>query len=102
VRVLLAAGSLLLAWLLSGCSSATSSAPLFTPTLAVSPTPDWNLTGWDLVWHDEFDGTSLDPSKWEIEVNARGGGGWPGYPDATSVFPQTLLVDYVRVYQKPK
>jgi len=27
------------------------------------------------------------------------GGVWPGYPDETTVFPQTLLVDYVRVFQ---
>ena len=27
-----------------------------------------------LVWQDEFDGDSLDFSKWEIEVNAFGGG----------------------------
>jgi len=29
---------------------------------------------WKLVWQDEFDGESLDYSKWEIEVNAFGGG----------------------------
>jgi beta-glucanase (GH16 family) len=28
------------------------------------------------------------------------GGGWPGNPDETTTFPQTMLVDYVRVYQK--
>jgi beta-glucanase (GH16 family) len=28
------------------------------------------------------------------------GGGWPGSPDNTTVFPQTMLVDYVRVYRK--
>jgi beta-glucanase (GH16 family) len=28
------------------------------------------------------------------------GGEWPGYPDATSQFPQTMLVDYLRVYQR--
>jgi beta-glucanase (GH16 family) len=28
------------------------------------------------------------------------GGGWPGNPDGTTVFPQTMLVDYVRVYKK--
>jgi len=28
------------------------------------------------------------------------GGGWPGNPDQTTVFPQTMLVDYVRVYRK--
>jgi beta-glucanase (GH16 family) len=37
-------------------------------------TPTWNIAGWDLVWHDEFDGTSIDLSKWEHEVNAKGGG----------------------------
>ena len=30
--------------------------------------------GWELVWSDEFDGHALDASKWEFEVNARGGG----------------------------
>ena len=30
--------------------------------------------GWELVWNDEFDGTSIDPKKWEHEVNAQGGG----------------------------
>jgi len=30
--------------------------------------------GWNLVWKDEFDGHSLDLSKWEFEVNAQGGG----------------------------
>ncbi len=29
---------------------------------------------WKLVWSDEFDGKKLDYSKWEIEVNAFGGG----------------------------
>jgi beta-glucanase (GH16 family) len=28
------------------------------------------------------------------------GGGWPGSPDESTVFPQTMLVDYVRVYRK--
>ena len=27
------------------------------------------------------------------------GGNWPGYPDATTVFPQQMFVDYVRVFQ---
>ncbi len=33
-------------------------------------------------------------------LNLAVGGDWPGNPDATTVFPQTMLVDYVRVYQK--
>ncbi|CAG0973144.1 partial Beta-glucanase, partial [Anaerolineae bacterium] len=32
-------------------------------------------------------------------LNVAVGGGWPGYPDTTTEFPQTLLIDYVRVYQ---
>ena len=28
------------------------------------------------------------------------GGLWPGYPDATTVFPQRMEVDYIRVFQK--
>jgi hypothetical protein len=36
-----------------------------------------------------------------IIMNVAVGGYWPGYPDATTVFPQTMSVDYVRVYQAP-
>ena len=35
-------------------------------------------------------------------LNVAVGGGWPGNPDATTVFPQSMLVDYVRVYKKSK
>jgi len=31
-------------------------------------------------------------------LNLAVGGQWPGYPDASSVFPQTMVVDYVRAY----
>ncbi len=31
-------------------------------------------------------------------LNVAVGGNWPGNPDATTVFPQQMLVDYVRVY----
>jgi beta-glucanase (GH16 family) len=31
-------------------------------------------------------------------LNLAVGGNWPGNPDASTVFPQSLLVDYVRVY----
>ncbi|HQH38926.1 MAG TPA: CIA30 family protein [Anaerolineae bacterium] len=34
-------------------------------------------------------------------MNVAVGGYWPGYPDETSVFPQTMSVDYVRVSQAP-
>jgi beta-glucanase (GH16 family) len=32
--------------------------------------------------------------------NVAVGGQWPGPPDATSVFPQQMVVDYVRVFKK--
>jgi beta-glucanase (GH16 family) len=32
--------------------------------------------------------------------NVAVGGNWPGYPDATTVFPQRMWVDYIRVFQK--
>ncbi len=35
-----------------------------------------------------------------LMLNVAVGGGWPGNPDASTVFPQTMLVDYVRVYAR--
>ena len=35
-----------------------------------------------------------------ILLNVAVGGNWPGNPDGTTVFPQQMLVDYVRVYQQ--
>ena len=32
-------------------------------------------------------------------LNVAVGGQWPGYPDATTTFPQFMAVDYVRVFQ---
>lgn len=37
-----------------------------------------------------------------ILLNVAVGGDWPGNPDATTQFPQDMLVDYVRVYEKAK
>ena len=45
-------------------------------------------------------------TKWAYDhpffllLNVAVGGNWPGNPDATSQFPQTMLVDYVRVYKR--
>jgi beta-glucanase (GH16 family) len=35
-----------------------------------------------------------------ILLNVAVGGNWPGSPDATTTFPQTMKVDWVRVYKK--
>jgi beta-glucanase (GH16 family) len=34
-----------------------------------------------------------------VVLNVAVGGYWPGNPDATTLFPETMLVDYVRVYR---
>jgi beta-glucanase (GH16 family) len=38
--------------------------------------------------------------RFHIILNVAVGGQWPGYPDATTVFPQRMEVDYVRVYER--
>jgi beta-glucanase (GH16 family) len=35
-----------------------------------------------------------------VLLNVAVGGQWPGNPDHTTVFPQEMLVDYVRVYRR--
>jgi len=37
--------------------------------------------------------------RFHILLNVAVGGNWPGNPDASTIFPQTMQVDYVRVYQ---
>lgn len=46
-------------------------------------------------------GTHHYPFNEEFYVifNLAVGGNWPGSPDATTYFPQWLIVDYIRVYQ---
>ncbi|RMH01644.1 MAG: glycoside hydrolase family 16 protein [Chloroflexi bacterium] len=47
------------------------------------------------------------PGKWVFDhpffliLNVAVGGNWPGPPSQTTVFPQQMRVDYVRVYQRP-
>ena len=50
--------------LATGDTGDTGGGDTGTPT-----NPDWSL-----VWNDEFDGTNIDLSKWEHEVNCSGGG----------------------------
>jgi beta-glucanase (GH16 family) len=46
------------------------------------------------------------PGEWVYDhpffliMNVAVGGRWPGYPDDTTVFPQQMRVDYVRVFQQ--
>jgi len=67
---------------------------------------------WDqksIAWHvDGITYNTLDTTpaalgafqkSFFIIFNLAVGGNWPGNPDNTSVFPETMQVDYVRVYQ---
>jgi beta-glucanase (GH16 family) len=53
--------------------------------------------------YNELDITPSSLSEFQnnffIILNVAVGGSWPGYPDSTTVFPQKMIVDYVKVYQ---
>jgi beta-glucanase (GH16 family) len=71
---------------------------------------DWSpdLIEWSVDGHVYFTCTlaTIPPgTRWVFNgapffllLNLAVGGSWPGNPDATTAFPQTLYVDYVRVY----
>ncbi|MCA2213403.1 family 16 glycosylhydrolase [Jidongwangia harbinensis] len=72
-------------------------------TYAVEWSP--NLIVWYLDGAEFYRITpaNLGGDRWVFDhpffmiLNVAVGGNWPGYPDATTTFPQTMLVDYVRV-----
>ncbi len=57
----------------------------------------------DNVLHHEIDTRPAEMSEFDaahfLIFNIAVGGNWPGNPDATTQFPQRLIVDYVRVFQ---
>ena len=67
----------------------------------------WDAT--KIVWYlddKEFHKIDTTPSglsefqeEYFLLVNLAVGGDWPGKPDATTVLPQHLIVDYIRVFQ---
>ena len=62
----------------------------------------WLLDGkkyWEGNIKNTINGTEEFHSPHFIILNLAVGGNWPGNPDATTQFPDTLFVDYVRVYQ---
>lgn len=67
---------------------------------------------WDarkIVWYlddkkfHEIDTTPAGLSEFQEEyfllINLAVGGNWPGSPNASTIFPQHLIVDYIRVFQ---
>jgi beta-glucanase (GH16 family) len=72
---------------------------------------EWSPTDIKFFFDDhlivELTPASLPPNtKWAFDhpfyvlFNLAVGGNWPGNPDATTTFPQKMLVDYVRVYSR--
>lgn len=63
---------------------------------------EWSLDG--TVYARRTSADLPAGSRWAFDapmfllLNLAIGGNWPGSPDATTGFPQTFLVDYVRVY----
>lgn len=61
----------------------------------------WSVDG--NVYH-EVTRDSVGGNEWVFDkpyfliLNVAVGGSWPGYPDGSTVFPQEMKVDYVRVY----
>lgn len=51
-----------------GCTNTPD--PIDTTSTVTSPA----RAGWQLVWQDEFNGNSIDLSKWSLEQNCWGGG----------------------------
>ena len=63
----------------------------------------WFLDGekyWELNIKDNLNSTEELHLPQYIIMNMAIGGAWPGPPDVTTSFPDTMFVDYVRVYQK--
>lgn len=64
---------------------------------------EWFLDGTkyhSVVVKDSINSTSEFHKPQYIILNLAIGGSWPGNPDETTSFPDTVFVDYVRVYQK--
>jgi len=57
----------------------------------------WFVDG--VKYHVEHNGPPFD-KRFFLILNVAVGGNWPGSPDATTVFPQYMQVDYVRVFSK--
>ncbi len=60
----------------------------------------------DMLYETQNKSSVPSGDTWEFEhpffllINVAVGGQWPGSPDSTTTFPQTLKVDWVRAYQK--
>lgn len=54
---------------LAGCGGDAATTSILKKVDPAQPVSDWQM-----VWSDEFDGTSIDTNKWNFELNCAGGG----------------------------
>ena len=86
----------------AGRSPRASTSTPSTGRPRASPGP-WMASRYSTVTPDDLPGDA----RWVFDhpfflvLNVAVGGNWPGYPDATTRFPQEMVIDYVRVYQAP-
>jgi MYXO-CTERM domain-containing protein len=57
----------------------------------------WTIDG---VEQHRHEGVGVPQVSMYLIANLAIGGSWPGPPDATTVFPATYAIDYIRAYQK--
>jgi beta-glucanase (GH16 family) len=63
---------------------------------------EWSETGvkWLIDGVETYAKTGYAPAgKMYLYINTAVGGDWPGNPDKTTQFPQTMLVDYIKYYR---
>lgn len=53
----------------------------------------------DVLWFTTTRGHPFD-KRFYLILNVAVGGSWPGNPDGTTIFPNDMAVDYVRVFEK--
>ncbi len=69
IRRILRVALVVISLSLSSAATAQEATPEATPESTPIVVPE----GWDLVWHDEFDGDSIDEANWTYDL---GGHGW--------------------------
>ena len=81
-----------IAFILGACAAlAPDPTPTPVPSPIPSPTPEWERSGWNIVWHDEFEGTTLNLNDWTFDI---GGGGWGNQEwEAYTSRPENVRVD---------
>lgn len=62
---------------------------------------EWQVDGkkFHTLTPNDIDGEWPYNDAFFLILNVAVGGQWPGSPDATTVFPQQMIVDYIRLYQ---